>query len=50
MNLTDEQKEIIKGSVDNFEEKFLEMKKEFFNMRYEKNDSEDLAWASFIMM
>lgn len=30
MNLTDEQKEIIKGSVNNFEENFLRIKKDFF--------------------
>lgn len=50
MNLTDEQKEIMRGSIDNFEEKFLEMNTEFFNMRYEENNSEDLAWVSFIIM
>lgn len=50
MNLTNKQKEIIKGSIDNFEEKFLEMKKEFSKMGYEENVVEDLAWASFVMI
>lgn len=50
MKLTAEQKEIIKNSIDNFDEKFVRIKEEFTHMGYKENDTEDLAWASFVMI
>jgi len=50
MNLTEEQKEIIKSSIKDFNMKFSKIKREFLNMGYKENDAEDLAWASFVMI
>ena len=50
MNLTEEQKEIIKSSIEDFDMKFYKIKREFLNMGYKENDVEDLAWASFVMI
>lgn len=45
MSLTEEQKEIIKSSIEDFDMKFSKIKIEFLNMGYKQNDAEDLAWA-----
>lgn len=50
MNLTAEQKEIIRNSIENFDEKFMRIKEEFTHMGYKENDANDLAWASFVMI
>lgn len=50
MKLTAEQKEIIRNSIDNFDEKFIKIKEEFTHMGYKENDAEDLTWASFVMI
>lgn len=47
MSLTEEQKEIIKSSIEDFDMKFSKIKIEFLNMGYKQNDAEDLAWAFF---
>ena len=50
MSLTEEQKEIIRSSIEDFDIKFSKIKIEFLNMGYKQNDAEDLAWASFVMV
>ena len=50
MSLTEEQKEIIKSSIEDLDMKFSKIKIEFLNMGYKQNDAEDLAWAFFVMV
>lgn len=51
MSYTDEQKEIIKRDIKDFDEKFEKIKREFLHMGYvDEGQAEELAWASFVMM
>lgn len=48
--MTDKQKNIIRENIDNFENKFILIKSEFENLGYSSDESEELAWVSFVCM
>lgn len=48
--MTDEQKNIIRDNIDDFKNKFILAKNEFKNLGYSCDESEELAWASFVCM
>lgn len=50
MNLTEEQKEIIKSGVENFDEKFIAIKNEWRSMGYEEDECNELTWTSFVLL
>ena len=50
MNLTKEQKEVIRNSVDDFNKKFNHFKDEWEKMGYGEYLSNELAWDSFLFM
>ncbi len=50
MNLTEEQKEVIKNSVIDFDKRFSQFKDEWEKMGYGEYLSNELAWDSFVFL